>query len=190
LRDGFIEEFLGYLNLIHHLSVGENAKRTQNMIQNVVSLTKYKFLRKDEIVKLKEELAYIDILIEIFRVRFGDQLEFLKDIEEETKHIYIPSFTVIAFIENALIHGLIPKEGDWKLKLRIDSDENNILIQIEDNGIGFDTSILDASYHAAEEIDTISSVISRMQAYYPNTGLVSVSSLYGRGTCVKITVPK
>lgn len=190
----FIEDFFGYMNLIHHLSVSENAKKTQTMIQQIVNLVKYKFYRKDEIVTLKEELLQTRNLIDIFRARFGENLNYTNTIGDEFLNIYLPNYTLNAFVENALFHGLIPKEGIWKLMLFIEEGEEYFKIQIIDSGIGFDTSILDAAYNLAanssNDVCKITCVKSRFNSYFNNAGHIEISSCKGKGTRVGIKIPK
>lgn len=189
-----IEDFLGFMNLIHHLSVSENAKKTQTMIQQIVNLVKYKFYRKDEIVTLKEELLQTDNLIDMFKARFGENLNYTNNIKDEFLNIYLPNYTLNAFVENALFHGLIPKEGIWKIKLDIEEGEEYFQIHITDSGIGFDTSILNLNYNSTDnssnDVGKISSVKSRLNSYFNNNGHIDISSSHGKGTRVGITIPK
>lgn len=190
MTGAFVEEFLGHLNLIHHLSVGEDAKRTQKMIHNIAAIIQYKFVRSCELVPLKEELLQNDILIEIFRGRFGKNLQLIKNIKEEATSIYLPNYTVMAFVENALFHGLVPKEGDWKLTLEIDENEKSVHILIADNGVGFDTEVLKNREGLAGDIGTISYIAAQMRAFYQDSGELHISSSCDKGTRVTIVIPK
>jgi sensor histidine kinase YesM len=40
------------------------------------------------------------------------------------------------YVENAIIHGLLPKEGNRKLTIEINADGKNLKCIITDNGIG------------------------------------------------------
>lgn len=194
LTDEFVEDFLGYLNLIHHLTTIENAKKTQNMILNIVDLIKYKFTRKNEIVTLKEELVQIENLVEIFRARFRENLIFENTIDGEFTYNYIPNYMLMTFVENALFHGLMPKEGDWRLAIYGQEYENHIELQVVDSGIGFDTSALNAGIKAFDtsdnEVGTILSAMMHIQTFYKGNGDIRINSLQGKGTTVKIKIPR
>lgn len=194
MEGDFIEDFLGYLNLIHHISANENAKDTQKMIQYIVNHIKYKFIRKDEIVMLKEELLQIDNLIWIFKARFGTNLQVTNNIKDEYYSFYIPNYIIVAFVENALFHGLIPKDGEWKITLELEENELDFKIQVMDNGIGFNTGILNLNgntlLHSNDKIGTIPDIIARIQTFHGNDGHVDVFSSYEMGTRVEITIPK
>jgi sensor histidine kinase YesM len=194
LEGSFIEDFLGYMNLIHHIAINEDAKKTQQMIQFIANHIKYKFTRKNEIVMLKDELLQIDNLFEIFKVRFGTGLKVTNTIKDEYFSYYLPNYTVVAFVENALYHGLIPMDGAWNIQLSLDDGEEDFKIKIVDNGVGFDTEKLDLNeniiQYTNENIGSIADVIARLKKNYGNSGHVDIFSNNGSGTIVEITIPK
>ena len=193
----FIEEFISYLNLIHRLSVSENAQKTQNMVQCIDRHIRYKYLRVNEIVKLRTEMLQVDNLINIFRTRFGDNLEYGKSTMDRLPDPYLPANTVLALVESALIHGLTSKEGDWRLNIDIDRNEHGLLIHITDNGIG-PASTVTFSSAGSERKEVIAAVNLRLKDYFSNPVSGSVfESQYGNtepvnisssGKCNKVTI--
>lgn len=191
MTDTFIYEFLDYLNLIHHVSVGEDIQRTQNVINNIATIIQYKYIRSSELVTLKEELNKNDLLIEVFKERFGGKLQFIKEVKEVATNILIPNYVVLAFVENALFHGLVPKEGEWKLSLKIDENEKAVQIKITDNGVGFDTSVLvNKNISMSDYIGTIPYVITQLKTSFSDMGEVNIVSSNNKGTKVNIKIPK
>lgn len=185
-----MEELLGYMNLIHQLSISENAKTTQIMIQNITDIIKYKFVRNDEIVTLHEEIMQIEKLIYVFRARFGACLEFTKKIPDHFPDVYVPNYTIAAFAENAMYHGLIPKDGAWKLLLEIVELDKSIEVNIADNGVGFDTEVLNTKFDSTGKTGTIENVIFKTNSFFAEKDLVYISSKVGKGTTVLIKIPK
>lgn len=164
--NAFAEEFISYLNLIHRLSVGENAGKTQNMVQCIVNQIRYKYMRKDEIVRLSMELSQVDNLIGIFRARFGENLSYGKNVRDSLPDPYLPSNTVLSLVESALVLGLIPKEGDWRLNIDMDETDQGLRIRITDNGIGLVPSRTDPAESGSERRSVIAAVNSRLKEYY------------------------
>src|SRR5215469_10906030 len=69
-----------------------------------------RLLRKHEtFVPLKEELSFIDDYLDIEVARFGDNLEFVRDIDEAALEVFIPSMLLQPIVENCLKHGLASK---------------------------------------------------------------------------------
>jgi hypothetical protein len=90
----------------------------------------------------KISLAYeIDILnkyLEIEKLRFDDSFDvsIVSDVDN-AREVYIPFMLIQPFIENAIWHGLIPKNGIKQLSVMFSRvDENRLMCVIDDNGVG------------------------------------------------------
>lgn len=93
---------------------------------------------RQNMITLAEELETLSIYIEFEQMRFGKSFDFKKTIDPAVKpdDIMIQPMTIQPFIENAIWHGLMPKEDDRKLSLSISQKDNYLAIVVEDNGIG------------------------------------------------------
>jgi len=95
-------------------------------------------------VPLSQELERLDLYMSLESMRFKDRFDYKINIHNEidTESIIIPAMMLQPFIENSIIHGILPDESK-KGMITIDiSLENDILIiQIEDNGVGIETSM-------------------------------------------------
>ncbi|NJN50093.1 MAG: histidine kinase, partial [Polaribacter sp.] len=54
----------------------------------------------------------------------------------EIDHIKIPTLLIQPYVENAVKHGLLHKQGLKKLEIHFEKVEKNLKITIDDNGIG------------------------------------------------------
>ena len=90
-------------------------------------------------VSLKEDQDFIDNYLKLEALRFDGALDYsiYTDPKLEGINPKVPSLLVQPFIENGIKHGLLHKSsGDKKLKVRYTQCEDNLLIEIEDNGVG------------------------------------------------------
>lgn len=90
-------------------------------------------------IPLADELETVELYMNIENIRFSNEIDFniLIDEKIDTQLIKIPSLILQPFLENALWHGLSPKEGQKRIDLHISrSEEGYIQITITDNGIG------------------------------------------------------
>jgi LytS/YehU family sensor histidine kinase len=60
------------------------------------------------------------------------------DIDQET--IEIPGMIIQPFVENAILHGLIPRGEGGLLKVEFTKNSKQIICTVEDNGIGREKS--------------------------------------------------
>ncbi len=89
-------------------------------------------------VLLSEELKANELYIELEQLRFEDKFDFVFEIDEEIDidSLIIPSMIIQPFLENSIKHGLHHLEEKGKLKLLISKTKMDLIIIIEDNGIG------------------------------------------------------
>jgi sensor histidine kinase YesM len=96
-------------------------------------------ISREKEVSLQDEIDTLELYISIENLRFKNAINFSKNIDKNInlETIKIPPLVLQPFIENAIWHGLSPKEGEKKLVLSIlKTNKNCIEITIEDNGIG------------------------------------------------------
>ena len=96
-------------------------------------------ISREKEVSLQDEIETLELYVSIENLRFKNELQFDIDIDKTINldTIKIPPLILQPFVENAIWHGLSPKEGEKKLKLSIAKLELNCIeITIEDNGIG------------------------------------------------------
>ncbi|MCW5908700.1 MAG: histidine kinase [Chitinophagales bacterium] len=91
-----------------------------------------------EFISLQEEVEMLQLYLELEKLRFGSELHYTIYVDEQldAEQVKIPSMIVQPFVENALKHGLLHKEGDKKLTVSFVWNKSCFLCTIEDNGIG------------------------------------------------------
>ncbi len=95
---------------------------------------------RSDIITLDSELEAVKLYLELESLRFVGQFDYHLDVDEhvDAEAISVPPLFIQPYLENAIWHGLMQKEGPDK-KLIIDIRMENpslISIQIMDNGIG------------------------------------------------------
>jgi len=93
---------------------------------------------ENEKISLKEETDMLFNYLELEKLRFGDTFNFHVDIciNKDLSKIFIPSLIIQPFVENAIKHGLLHKKGQKTLHVKFNQINNQLVISIEDNGIG------------------------------------------------------
>ncbi|MBN1340095.1 MAG: histidine kinase [Bacteroidales bacterium] len=91
-------------------------------------------------IRLADELKKITAYLELERMRFGSRLGYEISVNDNINpdKTLIPNMIIQPFVENAIWHGILPKEKG-KVGLSIEKDEDErLLIKITDDGIGFE----------------------------------------------------
>ncbi len=94
-----------------------------------------------ESIPLQQEIDILALYLDLEKLRFGRRFVYSLEIDRgiDASAIYIPSMIIQPFIENAIKHGLLHKEGEKRLVVRFEqqgSVATDIVCIITDNGIG------------------------------------------------------
>jgi len=89
-------------------------------------------------VDLKSELKALELFIELEQLRFDGSFEYRIIVDEtiDTEDTFIPPLIFQPYAENAIWHGLMQKQGERKLQINLQLDQNILSTRIRDNGIG------------------------------------------------------
>jgi len=120
-------------------------------------------------------------------VRFGEKLRVTKELDPETLEAYVPSMILQPLVENAIKHGLSPKIEGGSIVIRSRVEEEKLVIEIEDDGVGMDAS--EASAHPDRTRIGMANVAERLQVLYPNTAWMTVGNRMHGGTIITLHLP-
>lgn len=87
-----------------------------------------------EFIDFEQEIKLLELYLSLEKLRFGTNFNYTITYQN-INDILIPPLLIQPFVENALVHGLLHKEGERKLTITFKLHEHLICI-IEDNGIG------------------------------------------------------
>lgn len=103
-----------------------------NLTRTILEMTEKDFISISEEVKTLQ--LYLDIEKGRFDEDFSYEIHVGKNIDQES--IKIPTMLLQPYVENAVKHGLLHKQGDKKVIILFETQNNELLISIDDNGIG------------------------------------------------------
>ena len=135
------------LNTGAQLAMMEGADKTCYFIEQTSDFFRYNIQQQKEDATIRDELGMVDNFVYIMKVRFGQRLEFIKDVPQEEFLQHLPSMTLQPLVENCIQHGLQNTKG--KVELKVKQAEGFVEISISDNGAGFDPSVKEKLLDAA-----------------------------------------
>ena len=140
---------------------------------------------------LAHSIALIDSYLTIQKLRYGEKLVTSIHLDPACAHIKTPKLIIQPLVENAIIHGLEPKVGNWFLAVRVEAVGRHIQITVEDNGVGFDRATLpqDLNDLAHSTHVGLYNVYRRLSLAYQNELEFSIDSTVGKGTIIRISLP-
>lgn len=89
-------------------------------------------------VSLSNEIAALKLYLEMETLRFENKFEYLIKIDPEfdPDKIMVPPMIFQPYVENAIWHGLMHKDGPGKIEVHFHRDEHFLICTIDDNGVG------------------------------------------------------
>lgn len=96
---------------------------------------------KESLIPIDKEIESLQNYLELEQLRFNNKFTFSifknEAIEDD---MAIPPLLLQPFVENAIIHGVIPKKEIGSIAVRFALQNDSLLCTVEDNGIGFNES--------------------------------------------------
>jgi sensor histidine kinase YesM len=146
-------------------------------------------------ISLHDELARLTYYLELEKERFKNKFDYTIHLDENinTHEIHIPNMIIQPFVENCIIHGILPKQEHGHLNISFrTAAKRRVIITIEDNGIG----LIAAREHAktghkslgTSTINTILEINSKLSGKRQNVSMIDKSTIdpQSHGTLITI----
>ena len=147
----------------------------------------FDFKNLSQLVPLKNELELARAYLEIEKARFGERIKVKYDLTDDLEG-NIPILTLQPIVENAVIHGILPKAEGGLIEICIKRDDAAFYFKVADNGIGMEPEKLDPNFnHEFGSGVGLANIEDRLRKLY-RSGL-QISSIPGVGTEVTWCVP-
>ncbi len=178
------------------------SKKHKQVIEIVSALSKFfriSLSKGRDWISIAEEIEQTHSYLTIQKIRYRDVLDFNIDFDERVSNYTILKLILQPLVENALYHGIKNKRQGGTIYVRAKmKNENEILLEVEDDGIGFTEEKLaqvqaeladDSGDIRMESGFGIGNVNKRIRLYYGKQYGLSVRSEYNTGTCVTLVIP-
>jgi len=150
-------------------------------------------------VTLESELEITKNYLDLQKFRFEDKIDYEIEIAAEGYEDYrMLPMLVQPLAENAFVHGLECKRTRGRIMIRVEEQDEYLVISVRDNGIGMDGAKLERirnmlGENAEDIISThigLQNVNSRIKLYYGDAYGLDISSAEKEGTMVRIRLPR
>jgi len=164
----------------------------QKAIELLTDLSNYlrcgfSFKNDEEFIDIGREILHVKSYLSLEMARFQNRLNVIFDIDEGIK-CNVPPFILQPIVENAIVHGLLPKIDGGTVKISIKFSKKIILIKVEDDGVGMSEECVESILKEKNEKAGIgvANVNNRLKKVY-GTGL-KIESRPDQGTSVTMKI--
>jgi two-component system, sensor histidine kinase YesM len=178
------------------------SQKTDQVVEIVSALSSFfriSLSKGRDWITIGEELERIRNYLTIQRMRYRDILDFNIEADEAVLSNTILKLILQPLVENALYHGIKNKRGGGTIIVRArPKNENEVLLEVEDNGIGFTPEKLaelraeladDSGDIKMESGFAIGNVNKRIRLYYGRPYGLAITSEYNTGSCATLVIP-
>lgn len=181
--------FFNTLNTITSL-VRTKPELARELLLKLGAIFRYNLHKAGRFITLDEELEQVRAYLAIEQARHGERLTVREEIDDTVREIRLPALTVQPLVENAIRHGLQPKDDGGSVLIRVRAEGQAVLICVADDGVGMDL----AGRHPLRQPEASSiglvNVDERLRGLYGAEYGLQIESRPGGGTTVSLRLPK
>ena len=166
---------------------------SQRVVQVTKSLATYFRLALNQgkdLISLSDEINHVRQYLFIQKQRYGDKLEYEIDEEPDFDNLVLPKLVLQPLIENALYHGIKEKEGQGHIKVSVQKKDTGLVIRIEDDGIGFQSTGDSSQSQLKRGGVGLQNVDQRLKLHFGENYQMKIDSVPSKGTTVEIYINK
>jgi len=131
-------------NTLNSVSALVTAKRANDANRMLLNLSKFlRFSLEQEripMTTLREELAALQLYLDIEKVRFSDRLELVLDIAPDAYRCEVPSLLLQPLVENAVKYAISKSEGGGTIQVTARIKDGSLDLAVEDSGADSDNA--------------------------------------------------
>jgi len=185
------------LNSVNHF-IATQDERAANQFLSEFSMLMRLVLEnsQQDFISLQKEQEILSLYLKLEHYRFRDKFDYEIDLDQNlnAESIEVPPMLIQPYLENAVWHGLRYKDTKGKLSLRIRKQDQNLVVEVCDDGIGRKKSAElkteNQKKHFSVGLKNIGERLAIINKMYKTNYHVSVTDpKSGSGTEVKIYMP-
>ena len=184
------------LNTVKWLADIQNAENIKSLTSSLIDLLHLSMSNRDDYITIEQELEYLKSYINIQEYRYFNKFTVDFEIEEDILEKKILRFLLQPVVENALIHGIEPMDGQGLIVVKGYREENNLIITITDNGVGICEEKLNQILNQKGNMSSsrfngmgIANVNERIKMSFGEDYGLKIQSIPGLYTSVEIILP-
>lgn len=196
------------LESINVLAVQNEGRKVSEMVYRLASILRISIQDRDEIT-LEEEITHLRNYLDIQKFRFEDLFDYEIDIPGSLMGCGILKLTLQPLVENSIQHGFEGIGYKGSLSVKGWEERGNLILRIEDNGIGMTPAQLSIFQYMVNESAEqtvqdqpehgihlerrglgVRSVADRIRIEYGERYGIFICSSPGQGTIIQCVIPK
>lgn len=184
------------LNSIKFAAILQGNNEIGDLLTSFIELLEASISKKGAFIPLSDEIHLVEDYAALQKYRYMDSFTLTCTVEPEAAGCMVPRLLLQPFVENAILHGIIPRRPDNRIAVDARVADGELHLTVSDNGKGMS----EAECRALLENDPEDSrrftgigmrnVRERLRLYYGDAASFSVQTAPGAGTRFTLTLPR
>ncbi|MFC9707839.1 sensor histidine kinase [Paenibacillus sp. NPDC056933] len=202
------------LSSIHWIALMSEEKKIADMVEGLSDFLRISLNQGKEYCPVGQEIAHIRHYVRVQSIRFPDKFAVHYIVDPALEQRMMLKLLLQPLVENAMIHGIQPKEGMGTITIMIRQDEERLNVLVLDDGAGMEADRLDQIRHSLVPSDEqeqhhsnnlwtekepmqqvsqggygLRNVNERLLLHYGAEAQLEVDSRVGGGTRISFSIP-
>lgn len=179
------------LNSLRFVAAMHKDQIVSDGIQALSCLLQNTLTNKNEYITIKEELENLENYFSILRIRYAGSFSYSFHIEEDSLlSCLVPKLILQPLAENSVMHGSSDDGSVMEIQLTCWKEENHIVLELSDDGKGFEMTAKTLSSHEKRKKIGVANVNDRIQLNFGKEYGLHIESTPGKGTVCTLTLPE
>ncbi|MBW4080163.1 sensor histidine kinase [Paenibacillus sp. S150] len=190
------------LSSIHWLALLGGDARIASMVGSLSDFLRFSLNGGAEYCNVRQEIEHVQNYVNIQLIRYPDRFDFQIRVDPGLMDRTMLKLLLQPLIENAMLHGIMKKEGRGAITVDANEHEQGIRFVISDNGAGMTQDKLQELRRLLAETDFSRQVVlkqgsyglrnvhERLRLHYGNSAGLMIDSREGQGTEVSFIIPE
>lgn len=167
--------------------------QARRLLIKLADFFRYAIKSEGHFSPFSQEFAFVRTYLFLEKARFEDKLKIYYDIDPQVLSVNVPVLTIQPLLENAVKHGILPKENGGTVQLQANLDVINLRtnIIVKDDGVGIPPeqlkNLLKPEGRSAGV--GLSNIHERLTRLYGKRFTFNIESVVDQGTTVHLRIP-
>ena len=130
------------LQSIGTIALKNKVPQIYSLITHLSKIMRYGMNMEEDVVPLSKEINYTNAYLLLQKERFGENLDYRVEVDEDVKSVQVPKMILQPLIENYFKHGFDIRDGVGRIYLTCYREGEELVMIVRDNGAGVTESRL------------------------------------------------
>lgn len=184
------------LNSIRWMAIIQKAENIKKVVDALGRLLKNATNKVDTCITIGEEIDNLNDYLYIQKIAYKNKFHVEWAVDEEVLKYKCIKFILQPLVENAIFHGILPKDSYGNIWIRIERQQDTIMFSVKDDGVGMSKEQTADLLYSGNETNKkfngigIGNISERIQMTYGSKGNLHIESVEGEYTNIIINIPE